>query len=68
MDTTEEQKKVLRMANERENNSKYIYQSKVMKGEKERVLVEDCKILEIWREYYQKLMNEGNQIEGRNEQ
>ena len=57
MDTNEGQKKVLRMAKEREKNSKDIYQSKVIKDEEERVLVEDPKILERWREYYEKLMN-----------
>ena len=61
-------KKVLRMAKEREKNSKYIYQSKVIKYEEDRVLVEDLKIFERWREYYQKLMNEHNPREGRNEQ
>ena len=68
MDNTEGQKKVLKMAKERENNSKDIYQSKVIKDEEERVLVEDLNILERWREYYQKLMNEHNPREGRNEQ
>ena len=68
MDTTEGQKKVLRMAKEREKNSKDIYQSKVIKDEEERVLVDDLKILERWMEYYQKLMNEENPREGRNEQ
>ena len=68
MDTTEGQKKVLRMAKEREKNSKDIYQSKVIKVEEERVLVEDLKILERWREYHQKLMNEHNTRERRNEQ
>ena len=33
-------------------------QSKVIKDEDERVLVDDLKILERWREYYQKLMND----------
>ena len=51
MDTTEGQKNVLRMANEREKNSK------VIKYEKERVLVDDLKFLERWREYYQKVVN-----------
>ena len=32
------------------------------------MLVEDLKILEIWREYYQKLVNEENPREGRHEQ
>ena len=68
MDNTEGQKKVLRMAKERENISKDIDQSKLIKDEEERVLVEDLKILERWREYYQKLMNEENLREGRNEQ
>ena len=68
MDTTEGQKKVLRMAKEREKNSKDIYQSKVIKDEDERVLVDDLKILERWRKYYQKLMYEGNPREGRHEQ
>ena len=68
MDTTEVQKKVLRMAKEREKNSKDIYQSKVIKDEEERVLVEDLKILKRLLEYYQKLMNEHNPREGRNEQ
>ena len=30
--------------------------------------MEDPKLLERWREYYQKLMNEHNPREGRNEQ
>ena len=60
MDTTEGHNKVSRMAKERTNISKDIYQSKVIKYEEEGVLVEDIKILERWREYYQKLMNEGN--------
>ena len=47
MDTTEGQKKVLRMAKEREKNSKDIYQSKVIKDEEERVLVDDLNILEM---------------------
>ena len=68
MDTTEGQKKVLRMAKERENNSKDFYQSKLVKHEDERVLVDDLKILERWREYYQKLMNEENPRGGKNEQ
>ena len=51
-----------------ENNSKDIYQSNVIKDEEERVLVEDLKILERWREYYQKLLNEHNPREGRNGQ
>ena len=56
------------MAKSREKNSKYIYQSKAIKDEEERVLVDDLKILERWREYYQKLMNEENPREGRIEQ
>ena len=55
MDTTEGKKKVLRMAKESENNSKDSDQSKVIKDEEERVVVNDLKILERWREYYQKL-------------
>ena len=51
MDTTEGQNNVLRMAKEREKNSNYIYQSKVITDEEERVLVEDLKILLRWREY-----------------
>ena len=47
MDTTEGQKKVLRMAKEREKNSKDIYQSNVIKDEEERVLVDDLNILEM---------------------
>ena len=66
MDTTEGQNKVLRMAKERENNSKYIYQSKVIKDEEHIVLVEDLKILERWMKYYQNLLNEENPREGIN--
>ena len=63
MDTTAEgQNKVLRMAIERKTNSKDIYQSNLIK---ERVLVEHLKIM---AENYQKLMNEDNPREGRNEQ
>ena len=35
---------------------------------KKRVLVDDLKFLERWREYYQKLMNDENPREGRDEQ
>ena len=68
MDTTEGQKKVFRMAKEREKNWKDMYQSNVINAEDERMLVDDLKILERWRKYYQKLMNEENPREGRNEQ
>ena len=54
-DTTEGQKKVLRMVKERDKNSKDIYQSTMIKCEEERVLMKDLKILERWREYYHKL-------------
>ena len=40
MDTTEGQKEVLRMAKEREKNSKDIYQAKVIKFEEEGVGLE----------------------------
>ena len=41
----------------------------MIKDEEERVLIkDDLKILERWREYYQKLMNADNPREGRNEQ
>ena len=40
----------------------------MIKHEEERVLVEDLKILERWREYYHKLMTEENPREGRNGQ
>ena len=66
--TTKGHKTVLRMAKEREKNSKDIYQSNVINDEEDRVLVEDLKILERWREYYQKLMNEDKPREGGNEQ
>ena len=56
------------MAKESEKNSKDIYQSKVIKYEEERVLVADLKILERWTKFYQKLMNEENPTEERNEQ
>ena len=49
MDTTEGQKKVSRMAKERENNSKDIYQSNVIKDEEERVLEEGTKSKQKWR-------------------
>ena len=50
------------MVKERENNLRDIYQSNVIKyeEERERVLVDDFKILERWVDYYQKLMNEEN--------
>ena len=55
-------------AKERQNNSKNMYLSKVPKDEEDRVPVEDLKILERWREYYQKLTDEESPREGRNEQ
>ena len=50
----EGQKKVLKMAKEREKNQKNNYQSKLIKyeEERERVLVGDLNILKRWREYY----------------
>ena len=56
MDTTEGQKRVLRMAKEREKNSKYIYQSKVIKDEEERMKMKNGKAtgpdnipVEVWK-------------------
>ena len=40
----------------------------MIKDEEDKVLVDDIKIMERWKEYYQKLMNEDNPRQGRNEQ
>ena len=68
MDSTEGQGKVLRIAKQRDKNSKDIYQTKLIKDEKGTVLIEDDKIVDRWRGYFQKLMNEENPRERRQEQ
>ena len=68
MDSAEGQRKVLRIAKQRDKNSKDIYQTKLIKDEEGTVLIEDDKILNRWRGYFQKLMNEENPRERRQEQ
>jgi len=65
LDTEEGTKKVLRMAKQRDKNSKDIYQTKLIKSEEGRVLVKDEKILKRWKEYFSELMNEENPREQR---
>ena len=67
MDSDEGKKRVLRMAKQRDKNSKDIYQAKLIKDEDGSVLTQDCKILERWRTYFQKLMNEENPRERRDQ-
>ena len=59
---------VLRIAKQRDKNSKDIYQTKLIKDEEGTVLIEDDNILDRWRGYVQKLMNEENPRERRQEQ
>ena len=59
---------MLRIAKQRDKNSKDIYQTKLIKDEKGTVLIEDDKIVDRWRGYFQKLMNEENPRERRQEQ
>jgi len=52
METIDGQKRALRMAKQRDKNSKDIYQTKLTKDEKGNVLVENAEILKIWQEYF----------------
>nr|XP_027227214.1 uncharacterized protein LOC113819172 [Penaeus vannamei] len=67
METIDGQKRALRMAKQRDKNSKDIYQTKLIKDEKGNVLVENAEILKRWQEYFNKLMNEENPRESRQE-
>ena len=53
---------VLRMAKERNKNSKDIYQSKLINYEEGLLLAVGVNILERWSEYYQKRLNDENPI------
>ncbi|XP_037792159.1 uncharacterized protein LOC119587501 [Penaeus monodon] len=68
LDTTEGTKKVLRIAKQRDKNSKDIYQTKWIKNDEGNVLTNDEDILERWRLYFMKLMNEENPREAREEE
>ena len=56
----EEQNKASRTTKERDKNSSNIYQSKVIKVEEDRALVEDDNVLETWKELFHKLNTEKN--------
>ncbi|XP_047485847.1 uncharacterized protein LOC125036932 [Penaeus chinensis] len=61
METLDGQNCALRIAMQRDKNSKDIYQTKLIKDEEGNVLVEDAMILNRWRDYFSKLLNEENQ-------
>ncbi|XP_047487853.1 uncharacterized protein LOC125038387 [Penaeus chinensis] len=60
METLDGQNRALRIAKQRDKNSKDIYQTKLIKDEEGNVLVEDAMILNRWRAYFSKLPNEIN--------
>ena len=60
LDTTEGTKTVLRIAKQRDKNSKDIYQTRQIKSEDGDVLVKDEEITKRWQTYFTKLMNEEN--------
>ncbi|XP_063597228.1 uncharacterized protein LOC134773912 [Penaeus indicus] len=68
LDTGEGMKKVLKMAKQRDKNSKDIYQAKLIKSEEGNVLVKDEEILERWQTYFIELLNEENTREAREEE
>ena len=65
LDTTEGQKRALRMAKKKDKDSKDIYQAKAIKNKEGVTLFENDKILERWHEYFKTLMNEENPREER---
>ncbi|XP_027230979.2 uncharacterized protein [Penaeus vannamei] len=67
METIDGQKRALRMAKQRDKNSKDINQTRMIKDEKGNVLVENAEILKRWQGYFNKLMNEENPRESRQE-
>ncbi|XP_047481257.1 uncharacterized protein LOC125033631 [Penaeus chinensis] len=60
LDTAEGMEKVLRMAKQKDKNSKDIYQMKLINSEEGYVLTKDEEILERWRTSFMRLMNEEN--------
>ena len=68
MDSIDGLKHVLRMVKQRGKDSKDIYQTKLIKDEDGKVLVEDAEILQRWRDYFKTLMNVENPRESRQEQ
>jgi len=60
LETTEGTKKVLRIAKQRDKNSKDIYQTRQIKSEDGDVLVKDEEIMKRWHTYFTRLMNEEN--------
>jgi len=67
LETTERTKKVLRIAKQRDKNSKDIYQTRQIKSEDGDVLVKDEEIMKRWQTYFTRLMNEENPREAREE-
>ncbi|XP_069974795.1 uncharacterized protein [Penaeus vannamei] len=73
MENNDENKEVYNLEAGTENGDaerqelKDIYQTKLTKGEKGNVLVENAEILKRWQEYFSKLMNEENPRKSRKE-
>ncbi|MCJ8736328.1 hypothetical protein PDJAM_G00258270 [Pangasius djambal] len=68
LDTREGQKDLYRLARQRDRDGKDVQQVKVIKDRDGRVLTSEESVQRRWKEYFEELMNEGNEREKRVEE
>lgn len=54
----DEERKVYRIAKHRNNKSKDVEGSKVIKGEDNKLRYQDKEVLEMWKKHFQRLLND----------
>ena len=68
METKEGEKKLYRLARQRDRAGKDLRHVRVIKDENGNVMVNSEAVLKRWKEYFGKLMNEENNVEPRTEE
>ncbi|KAK3554531.1 hypothetical protein QTP70_024441, partial [Hemibagrus guttatus] len=65
LDTREGEKDLYRLARQRDRDGKYVQQVRVIKDRDGRVLTSEESVQRRWKEYFEELMNEGNERDKR---
>ena len=68
LETKEGEKKLYRWARQRDSAGKDVQHVRVIKDENNNVMVNSEAVLKRWKEYFEKLMNEENNIDPRTEE
>ena len=68
LETKEGEKKLYRLARQRDRAGKDVQHVRVMKDENDNVMVNSKAVLKRWKEYFEKLMNKENNRELRTEE